>query len=175
MQRLSDGYDKLLNGMVISACIILLAMVLIICGDVLLRNVPISATLRGLSWSTDLSEYGLYLVTMLTAPWLLRRGQHIRVDIALRALPSKFGWILEWIADLIGFVCCIYIAISGIRAVSQSFEIGAMMMKSLVIPEWWLLLPLPITFVLLAIETLFRMHRLTIGERRMRDDAVSAS
>ena len=31
----------------------------------------------------------LYLITLLTAPWLLRQGQHIRVDIVLRLVPPR--------------------------------------------------------------------------------------
>ena len=34
----------------------------------------------------------LYLITMCVAPWLLRQGQHIRVDILLQALPPRLAW-----------------------------------------------------------------------------------
>jgi TRAP-type transport system small permease protein len=34
---------------------------------------------------------------------------------------------------------------------------------------------MPVAFVLVAIEFLFRMHRLAIAERQPREDAVSAS
>jgi TRAP-type C4-dicarboxylate transport system permease small subunit len=44
-----------------------------------------------------------------------------------------------------------------------------------VTPEWWLLVPLPLAFLLFAIEFLFRMRRLSRSERAPRTDAVSAS
>jgi len=44
-----------------------------------------------------------------------------------------------------------------------------------VLPEWWLLAPMPAAFALLALEFGFRMHRLALAERRPREDAVSAS
>jgi TRAP-type C4-dicarboxylate transport system permease small subunit len=47
--------------------------------------------------------------------------------------------------------------------------------KTLVTPEWWWLVPLPVVFVLLAIEMLFRMNRLARAPRGPRADAVSAS
>ena len=34
---------------------------------------------------------------------------------------------------------------------------------------------MPLSFALLGVEFLFRMHRLALAERRPRDDAVSAS
>ena len=54
----------------------------------------------------------------------------------------------------------------------SSMQLGSMIIKTLVMPEWWLLAPLPVGFALLAIEVLFRMHRLYAGERGPRDDAV---
>jgi len=56
----------------------------------------------GIPPSNELSEDALYLITLLAAPGLLRQGQHIRIDILLRALPFRLGWLLEWIGDLIG-------------------------------------------------------------------------
>jgi TRAP-type C4-dicarboxylate transport system permease small subunit len=51
--------------------------------------------------------------------------------------------------------------------------IGIMAIKTLVLPEWWLLAPLQICFTLLAIEMLFRMTRLYSSERGAREDAVT--
>src|SRR5512143_3908775 len=99
VERASALYGRLLEGLALAACALLLAMTLMICGDVLLRNVPLVPGMQGLAWANELSEATLYLITMLTAPWLLRRGQHIRVDIVLRAIPQRLGWYCEWLVD----------------------------------------------------------------------------
>jgi TRAP-type mannitol/chloroaromatic compound transport system permease small subunit len=78
-------------------------MMLIIVADVALRNLAIPGLPQGLAWSNEISELMLYLITMCVAPWLLRQGQHIRVDIMLQAIPPQLAWCLEWIGDLIGF------------------------------------------------------------------------
>ncbi len=44
----------------------------------------------GIRWTDEVSEYGLYAVTLLAAPWLLERGAHIRVDIVLTR--CRRGW-----------------------------------------------------------------------------------
>jgi TRAP-type C4-dicarboxylate transport system permease small subunit len=106
---------------------------------------------------------------------LLRQGQHIRVDIVLRLLPARIGWLLEWFGDIVGVICCLYFVWYGTRVAAASFESGALSIKTLIIPEWWLLAPMPAAFALLALEFLFRMHRLALAEQRPRDDAVSAS
>jgi TRAP-type C4-dicarboxylate transport system permease small subunit len=175
MNRLSGLYGKLLNALGLVACALLFAMMLMICADVLLRNLPVPGLPRGLAWSNEVSEMMLYLITMLSAPWLLRQGQHIRVDILLRAIPRYVAWCCEWIADICGLLCCLLMVWYGARAALKSFADGSMTIKTLVTPEWWSLAPLPIAFALLGIEMLFRMHRLASGPREPRNDAVSAS
>ena len=150
-------------------------MALMICADVLLRNVQLIADLDGLAWSNELSETGLYLITMLAAPWLLREGRHIRVDILLRAIPRRTGWACEWVSDAIAFACCVTVLCYGGRATWESFSQGSITIKTLVMPEWWTLAPLPVAFALLAVEVLFRMRRLALGPRAPREDAVSSS
>ncbi|HEY7237979.1 MAG TPA: TRAP transporter small permease [Burkholderiales bacterium] len=173
MQRLEAAYGKLLEALALAACALVFGMTLMICADVLLRNVRLIPGLPGLEWSTEISEAMLYLVTMLTAPWLLRRGQHIRVDIVLRAVPKRVGWIFEWVVDILGLACCLVIAYYGARATLASFQSGALSIKTLVTPEWWLLSVLPVAFLALSVEMLFRMRRLAAAERAPRDDAVS--
>jgi TRAP-type C4-dicarboxylate transport system permease small subunit len=82
---------------------------------------------------------------------------------------------LEWIGDLIGFVCCGVIAWYGTQAAWSSYVSGAVNIKTLVTPEWWALAPLPAVFVLLGIEMIFRMARLLQTESAPRNDAVSAA
>jgi TRAP-type C4-dicarboxylate transport system permease small subunit len=173
--RLSSHYGRLLAGLALLGCAILLAMMLIIVGDVALRNLAIPGMPRGLAWSNEISELMLYLITMCVAPWLLRQGQHIRVDIVLQALPRFTAWCLEWLGDTIGLACCCVIAWHGTRAAWSSYLSGAVNIKTLVTPEWWALAPLPVVFVLLAIEMVFRMLRLAAAERGPRRDAVSAA
>ena len=173
--RLSGAYGRLLSSMALVGCAILMAMMAIIVADVALRNLAIPGLPRGLAWSNEISELMLYLITMCVAPWLLRQGQHIRVDILLQALPARLAWLFEWIGDLIGLACCVVIAWYGTQAAWSSYAAGAVNIKTLVTPEWWALAPLPLVFVLLAIEMVFRMIRLAQAERGPRHDAVSAA
>jgi TRAP-type C4-dicarboxylate transport system permease small subunit len=173
MQQLEKAYGRLLEAFALVACLLVLGMTLMICADVLLRNVRIIPGVAGLSWSNEISEGALYLVTMLTAPWLLRRGQHIRVDIVLRAVPKRLGWYFEWTTDALGLACCLIIAGFGARAALASYKAGSVSIKTLVTPEWWLLSVLPLAFLALSLEMLFRMRRLALAPREPRDDAVS--
>lgn len=173
MAGIERAYGKLLEALALAGCALILAMTLMICADVFLRNVRIIPGMVGLEWANEISEAMLYLITLLTAPWLLRRGQHIRVDIVLRAVPKTVGWVFEWIVDLLGMACCAVIAYYGARAALASYQAGSLSIKTLITPEWWLLSVLPVAFLALTVEMLFRMRRLRLGSRAPRDDAVS--
>jgi TRAP-type transport system small permease protein len=173
MQGIERAYGRLLEVFAAAACVLIFGMTLMICADVFLRNVRVVPGVAGLAWSAEISEAMLFLVTLLTAPWLLRRGQHIRVDIVLRAVPPRVGWLFEWAVDVLGLACCAVIFWYSARAAFASFKAGSLSIKTLVTPEWWLLSVLPVAFACLTLEMLFRMRRLWLAPRAPRDDAVS--
>jgi TRAP-type C4-dicarboxylate transport system permease small subunit len=144
-----------------------------ICADVLLRNARLVPDVHGLSWSNEVSESMLYVITLLAAPWLLRQGQHVRVDIVLRSVPPKVAWYCEWAADILALACCMTIAYYGLTSTIVSYKSGYMTIKTLITPEWWLISALPAAFLLLSVELLFRMRRLYRGARGPRGDAVT--
>src|SRR2546422_4763735 len=44
------------------------------------------------------------------------------VDIVLRIVPKQVGWIFEWVVDVLGLACCLFIAYYGARAALASFK-----------------------------------------------------
>ena len=171
MERLSQHYGRVLDGMLIAACLLLLAMTFLIGFDVLLRNIGAG----GIPPSNELSEDALYLITILAAPGLLRRGQHIRIDIVLHMLPRRVAWLLEWVGDIVGIVCSLFFVWYGMQVMLASYRAGAVSIKTLVMPEWWIFLPLPVCFLMVTIEFVFRMRLLARSPRAPRAEAVSAS
>src|SRR6516165_3890555 len=130
MARLSHWYSRLLEALMLLACLLLLTMTLLIGADVLLRNIG----LGGIAPSNEISEDIIYLLTPFAAPGLLRQGQHIRIDIVLRALPAKVGWLLECLSDVPGVICCLYLGWYGARVAVASFGGGALSIDTLVSP-----------------------------------------
>src|SRR5262245_62142803 len=101
MAHLSKWYGRLLDALVFAACLLLLLMTVMIGADVVSRNIGGG----GVAISNEISEDILYLMTLLAAPWLLRQGQHIRVDIILRTLPVRVARSLDWLGDIVGLIC----------------------------------------------------------------------
>ena len=171
MNRLSAHFGKLFDALAVLAALILLAMVVLVTADIVLRNL----TRTGFAFANEVSEYALYLITLLTAPWLLRRGQHVRIDLALGYVPARVAWLMEATGDVAGFAVCLVMLRYGVRMTVESAVLGSITIKNLVFPEWWLLWPLPLCFALLAFEFAFRFDRLLRGPRDRRIEATSAS
>jgi TRAP-type C4-dicarboxylate transport system permease small subunit len=169
MTRLSARFARLFDSLAAIAALLLLAMVVIVAADIVLRN-----TARvGFAWANEVTEYALYLTTLLTAPWLLRRGQHVRIDMALVLVPSRVAWLCEAAADILGLAASLVLVWYGTVMTMQSARLGSITIKNLVFPEWWLLAPLPVCFALLAFEFVFRFHRLLGAPRTRRIEATS--
>jgi len=171
LQRVSAAFGRLYETLAGAAGLMLLAMVAVVTADIVLRNLGRT----GFSWADEASEYALYLITVCTAPWLLRRGQHVRIDIVLTLVPPRVAWGMEAIADVIGFAVCLILAGYGAGMTFDSWRLGAITIKNLVFPEFWLLAPLPFCFILLAAEFVLRLHRLITGAKTRRIEATSLS
>jgi TRAP-type C4-dicarboxylate transport system permease small subunit len=169
--RLSNLFGRLLDGLAGLAALLLLAMVVLTTGDIVLRNLARG----GFAWANEVSEYALYLMTLLTAPWLLRRAQHVRLDLLLIMVPPRLAWLMELAGDLVGLTVSLALVRYGFIMTHESLRHGSITIKILVFPEWWLLAPLPIAFALIAIEFVFRLHRLAIGPRTRRIEATAVS
>ena len=152
-------YRKLMQSCGVLAALLIGVIVVLVCYDVIGRNLG----LRSLPWIVEVTEYALPLITLLAAPWLLFRAEHVRLDLLNNMLPPAALQALDRVASLVGLVVCIAIVWYAFKVIVDTRAIGAMVMKSLVFPEWWLFVPVPLSFGLMAIECIRRLLRLGHG------------
>ena len=138
-------YARVLEWLAAGAAVLLGASALAITLDVVGRNVGLGT----LPWILEVSEYVLPLATFLVAPWLLYRNEHVRLDILLAAWPR-----LGHVTNVLGLAVCVVLVVYGVRTILNS---NGMVLKSVVFPEWWLYVPVPLCFGLLAIEFVRRL------------------
>lgn len=141
-------YRAAVQAMAWAAALILGAVALAVTLDVVARNLGLGAT----GWVVEVSEYSLPAATLLVAPWLLHRNEHVRLDILLISLPRRAARALERLADVFGILICAVFVWYGIEMIRQSGSIGSMMIKTLVFPEWWQYALVPVSFAMLGIE-----------------------
>lgn len=130
-------------------------IVALICLDVALRNLALGS----LPWLIELSEYLMYAGTFLAAPWVLRQGNHVRVDMLLVALPRRLAIRLEQVVDLVGLAISLVLLYYGSAVVSDAWRSNMVAYKTWYVPEWLLYLAIPAGALLLAIEFVLRFLR----------------
>ena len=92
-----------------------------------------------LSWTEEISRYGLVYITYIGCATAVRRRSHIRIDVIARILPASGQRILAVIVDLLTLVFLAFLAVTTFRIMdvlwtSRSAAVG-----------------LPINFVYVAI------------------------
>jgi TRAP-type C4-dicarboxylate transport system permease small subunit len=121
---------------------------LLVCYDVVGRNLGLPTV----DWVNEVTEYALPLATLAAAPWLMWRNQHVRLDVLGAMLSPAAQRRVDRVASGLGLVISLAMVWYSIRMLQDSRAAGSLVMKSLVFPEWWLYVPVPIAFALLAIE-----------------------
>jgi TRAP-type transport system small permease protein len=147
-------YVALLQGLAYVAAVIVGLMALAVTFDVVSRNLGWGNT----GWVVELTEYSLPVATLLVAPYLLHRNEHVRLDILLTLMPTRVALVLERCADVVGMMICAIFIWYSVKLIFDSARLGSMVVKTLSIPEWWQYALLPVSFTLLAIEFARRLR-----------------
>jgi TRAP-type C4-dicarboxylate transport system permease small subunit len=147
-------YAALLHACAHAAAVIIGLMALAVTFDVVARNLGWGNT----GWVVELTEYSLPVATLLIAPYLLYRNQHVRLDALVAALPKRAALVLERCADVAGMMICAIFIWYSLKLIFDSARLGSMVVKTLSIPEWWQYALLPVSFTLLAIEFARRLR-----------------
>lgn len=149
------AYRAVMQACGVLAALLIGVIVVMVCYDVIGRNLG----LKSLPWIVEVTEYTLPLVTLLAAPWLLYRAEHVRLDLLNNTLPPAALRVLDRLAAAVGLAVCAVIVWYAFKLIADSMSIDAMVMKSLVFPEWWLFVPVPLSFGLMGIECARRLLR----------------
>jgi TRAP-type C4-dicarboxylate transport system permease small subunit len=149
MLSVIDGMLSALNRALMAfTSTLIMVMAVVIAADVVGRNLNLFVV----PWSAELAEYGLYLSAILVSPWLLRRGQHISVSILVDVLPNALARVVTAAVDLLCAAVSVILGWYAAMAAMRSYSDGALVIKNIIFPEWWVLAPLSTIFFILAVE-----------------------
>jgi TRAP-type C4-dicarboxylate transport system permease small subunit len=165
MSGLARAYDRIIDGLAIVAAFGIALITALVCADVLLRN----AGLPTIPWQLEISEYAQYAVTFLGAPWVLRLGGHVRVDMMINLVGPARAFVLEFVADLFGLFASLVLFGYGLYTVYLTWRDNQLQIKMLVVPEWIIFSVVVFSGLLLATEFIRRLRR---ERTRKRDSAT---
>jgi len=161
MQKLALLIDRMMgrviDGLGAVAGAVVASIAFFISAEVVLR----AAGARPFGWTLEMAEYGLLVMGFLGSPWVLRHGDHIRVDIVLRGVGAAWHRRLLFLANMIAMITCLFLAWYGLQVAIEAFVRGSVLFKTIRMPQWIILSVMPLGTALLAYEFLARSIRAT--------------
>jgi TRAP-type C4-dicarboxylate transport system permease small subunit len=172
-------FDKLIDALAWIAGFLLVALVILVCVDVAVRNAPdvvpglLSLILSdesvqvarksmqtfSMPWIPELNEYLLYTITFFGAPWVLRDQGHIVVDLVTQTLSPAAKRRAAFVSYLIGAVVCLLLCYYAVLVMIRSISSGNMVVKTWEFPEWIPQMVAPPMFLILALIFIRWLYR----------------
>ncbi len=140
--------DYLTNITAVFGGILIVSLILIITVAVLLRyyfNFSVG-------WSTELAEYFIYASVVLAVPWVLKRDEHVIVDIVVSHLNPKNRRRVAIIINLIGVAIGIALFYYSFLATWENFVKGTKTIRIMPIPRYIPLLFMPVMSFLVSFQ-----------------------
>lgn len=148
MRRLARFYDGAVAAMALGAAVMLVWLMVSVVASVALRN----AGLQPPAWLFTSSEYALLYMTMLGAPWLVRRRGHVHIELLTAALPEGGRAVLSRAVALLCAAICGVLAWQGAELVATNVERRDYDVRAFFFPRWILTVAFPVSFGLMAAE-----------------------
>lgn len=142
-----SALDLLIDALAALAAALLCALVVLILVDIGARYLRVFS----IAWALEASEYMLYAITFLGAPWVLREEGHIAVELVVERLPPRAKRFARRAADVLGAVVCIVLLYYACRVTWRSYASGTMVHQSFVFPEWWVYAGMPVVIAILLV------------------------
>lgn len=141
-------FDRIIDVMAFVAGILLVAAVLIVCIEILMRYF----VQRPQVWTVEVCEYILFAIAFLGAPWLLKVGGHVSVDIVTEHLGSKSRDYTRLFSMAAGVLISAIICWFSLMTAWDCYKSGVLVTKTLTIPKHYFLIFIFVGYLLLLVE-----------------------
>jgi TRAP-type C4-dicarboxylate transport system permease small subunit len=141
-------FDRIIDTMAFVAGILLVATVLIVCIEVCMRYFFHKPQV----WTVEVCEYILFGIAFLGAPWLLKMGGHISVDVVTERLGSRSQGRLRLLSTGSGVLISAIICWFSLATAWDCFKSGVLVTKTLTLPKHYFLILIFIGYFFLLVE-----------------------
>ena len=146
------AYNLLINLLRFLAGVVVFGIFVLICVDVLLRILGGYVGMQPWTYSVPVVEYGLLGFAMLAAPYLVRiKGQEL-IEAVTSIVPPRVQWVMAKLSYLGCIVASCIFAWYSWGVLLEAMLRGTLDIRAEEIPLWYLILPMPLCFALVAVE-----------------------
>ncbi len=145
-------FDLIIDAGAVLAAVLLIAVMLATTIKVVFRY----GLREGLIGVDQISGTMLLYITFLGAAWVLRREEHVTLDLLINALRPSVRRRLLVVSSIFGALVCLAVAVFGTVEVISSLQHGVRIPAELEIPRAVNLVVIPLGFLCLGLQFIRR-------------------
>ena len=165
---MNKAMDRIHDFLAVVIGVILVFMTLSIGYAIFVRAV----NLPGPVWIVQFNEYAMLFATFLGASWLLSKGRHVSIELAVSRFSPERRKILRLIHSLMGIGLCATLCWYGTFTTLENLQRNVIHVQAVDVPMAYVLFVIPLGFFLLVLQ--FLRDFLT-GLRAVRDAGSAGS
>jgi TRAP-type C4-dicarboxylate transport system permease small subunit len=141
-------FDWIIDSLAYFSAVILASTVIVECYDIIMRYIFKSP----LTWSNEICEYILFATGLLGAPWLLKVGGHINVELFTERMKEESNIAFKLISLGLGVLTCFALAVFALITTWTSYTENVMITKMLFLPKFYFIFIIFLGYLGLAFE-----------------------
>ena len=153
-------FDRIIDFMALLAGILLVVAVLIVCWEIGMRYF----VHKPLVWMVEVCEYILFSIAFLGAPWLLKKGGHVSVDVVTEFMGPKNRARMRLLSLTSGILISAIITWFSFETALECYRTGVLVTKTLNVPKHYFLFLICLGYLCLLCEFARQFFRHLIGK-----------
>ncbi len=146
----------------VSATLLILAAIVIVCQAIFVRDVLGESAF----WQTEFVTFSLIAATFLGAPYVLMTKGHVNVDLVPLLLRPRARFVLALFAASVGLLFCLIVFLSSLDWWYTAFAAGRVTSSMWRARLWIPYLAVPVGMALLCLQYLVDLWALASGRER---------
>ena len=166
LEKINAIFDRVLTGGLIFGSIIILLLMLVVTFDVILRY-GFNTSWNGVE---EVAEIVIIYAVMAGTAWVLKEDGHVGIDVFVTLMKPRGQVIARSITSITGAIVCALLAFCTSISVIQQLDLWTYDMRTLNIPFFWYMLPIPFAMLLLCYEFIRKSVKYIQLSKRISDE-----
>lgn len=141
-------FEWIIDAMAFVAGMMLVALVLIVSVEICARYFFQSPQV----WTVEVCEYLLFSIAFFGAPWLLKAGGHVHIDIFTGRFGNKAKQVMGLFSKGAGSCVSVVIVWTALKVAIESYKTGVLLTKTISIPQYPFILLIALGYLCLFLE-----------------------
>jgi C4-dicarboxylate transporter DctQ subunit len=154
LDKIYKGFDRVMDVLAVFAGVLMMAMMFVVCIDVVLRYFFNRPT----PWALEYACYSMLYIPFLVAAWTLKKEGHVKIELVTDKISPASQALLNSITSLVAAAVFLILAVYGTKLTLEYYQTGYIVNTVLRPLKYIILLIVPLGSILLVLQLLRRSH-----------------